>query len=165
MTRSLFNPSIQREVSTNRFFGKDTRQRPFAGIWVYPVDDVDCPPLEFGTDQYGNTTQLWTPCLLNDWLQVDSDAVENLEMFAFRGHYDGSLEFKGHLDASGGATSGSVAFILPGMGDLEPDYVTLLDENQIWDTIITDDAGTTFQSAMVKIDADTGEVTITWPIS
>jgi hypothetical protein len=153
VTRSIYTPSVHRDISSGRFISKDNRQRPFAGSWVEPVNDGDCP-----------ADPEWIPCLLNDWIQVDP-GDEGLEPFGFRMHYDGSLEFKGHLDASDGAVSGTVALILPGMGDLEPDYVDLLDNSQYWDTVITDDAGISFQIALVKIDADTGEVTITWPAS
>jgi hypothetical protein len=75
---------------------------------------------------------------------------------------DGSLEFKGHLDASG-ATSGTVAFTLPGFTDGEPDYT--LPNDQYFHTVITPDDGTTFQIALVFIDSTTGDVTITWPAS
>lgn len=164
MSRNLCEPSIYRSVAANRYVSKDTRQRPYAGEWVHPVDDAECPPLEGGLDQFGNVTHLWTPCLINNWLQVDP-ADANLESFAFRIHYDGSLEFKGHLDASGGATSGTVAFLLPGLNTLEPDYIDALDHSQFWDSIITDDAGITFIDAGILIDALTAEVTITWPIN
>lgn len=164
MSRNLCEPNIYRSVAANRYVGKDTRQRPFAGAWVHPVDDADCPPTENGTDQFGNITQLWTPCLINDWLQVNP-ADANLETFGFRMHYDGSLEFKGHLDASGGATSGTVAFLLPGMNTLEPDFIDALPHSQFWDTIITDDAGSTFTDAGILIDASTAEVIISWPIN
>lgn len=80
-------------------------------------------------------------------------------------HYDGSLEFKGHLDASGGATSGTVAFLLPGMNTLEPDFIDAMDHSQFWDTIITEDLGITFTDAGILIDALTAEVTISWPIN
>ena len=149
MSRNLHEPTTQRAIATNRFVGKDTRQRPFASFWVEPVNDGDTPDPS------------WVPVLMNDWLQVDPGA-EGLEPFGFRVHYDGSLEFKGHLDAQN-ASSGTVALILPGMGDLEPDYVELLDNDQYWDSVITDDGGTAFQIALLKITANTGEVTITWP--
>jgi hypothetical protein len=164
VTRSLYEPTPERATANIRFIGKDTRQQPFAGDWIYPLNDAECPPIEGDPNPWGGIQHDWTPCLLNDWLQVDP-ADAGLESFAFRTHYDGSLEFKGHLDASGGATSGSAAFILPGMNTLEPDYIGLLDNSQFWDTVITDDVGSSFQMALVLIDTDTGEVIITWPVS
>ncbi len=147
MTKNLHEPSNERAISRNRFQGKDTRQKPLAFRWWEPgctIGENGCTGLE--------------PLLENSWLQPTAP----LEKFAFRRHADGSLEFKGHLDASGGAVSGSVAVTLPGANGLE-EYDFLIANDQFWHTTITDDAGTSFSLALVKIDSTTGEVTITWP--
>ena len=97
--------------------------------------------------------------LENNWAQPSAP----LEPYAFRLHADGSLEFKGHLDASGGASSGTVAVTLPGANAGEVDF--LLANDQYFLTLITTDDGSSFTAAQVFIDSTTGEVTITWPIS
>ena len=165
MTKNLHEPSALRAINENRSRGKNLQQTPHAGAWIHPLNDADCPPDPYTIGPYG-IEYAWTPCLVNDWLQVE----DPLEPFAFRRHFDNSLEFKGHLDASGGAVSGTVAFTLPGSLPDEPNYQ--LDNDQFFITVVTDDAGSTFQTAMVFIQsADAaspavgGDVTITWPAS
>lgn len=165
MTKNLHQPSAMREIQTNRQRGKNNQQRPYAGDWIHPLNDADCPPTPYTIGPYGIEYE-WTPCLLNDWIQVE----DPLEPFAFRRHFDNSLEFKGHLDASAGAVSGTVAFRLPGSNEDEPNY--LLDNDQFFITVVTDDAGASFQTAMVFIQSAAaaapnpgGDVTITWPAS
>lgn len=165
MTKNLHQPSALRAINANRARGKNLQQTPHAGAWIHPLDDADCPPDPYTIGTYG-IEYAWTPCLQNDWLQVTSP----LEPFAFRRHFDNSLEFKGHLDASGGAVSGSVAFTLPGSLEDEPNYQ--LDSDQFFITVVTDDAGASFQTAMVFIQSASaaspavgGDVTITWPAS
>lgn len=145
---NIHEPTRDRAISTNRFQGKDTRLKPLASKWIEPVNGGDAIPA---------TSPDWTPELQNSWIQV----VAPLEPFAFRLHYDGSLEFKGHLDSSGGAVTATIAFTLPGIAGGEPDYT--LDMDQYWHTTITNDTGTTFTLALVFIDSTTGDVTISWP--
>lgn len=153
MTRNIHEPSFPRQVRQNRFGVKGQRQKPHAGRWVVPeCDETDVDEAAAGC--FGDE-----PVLQNNWNQPSAP----LEPFAFRKHMDGSLEFKGHLDASGGAVSGSVAFTLPGANDGEPDY--LLPNDQYWHTTITTDDGSIFTLALVFIDAMTGDTTITWPAS
>ena len=160
MTANIGEPNPAKAITANRYWTRDTRKRPLAGRWYEP----GCS-MEPGDPLYYVECKGDEPLLENDWLQVE----DPLEKFAFRLHADGSLEFRGHLDASGGAVSGSVAVTLPGAlepGETEPargDFRPARD--QFFLSVVTDDAGVTFQAALVKIDASTGEVTITWPIS
>lgn len=149
MTKALFDPTPERKITQNRFFIKDTRQKPLAFSWWTP----DC------TVGDGCTAAQAAVVLQNNF----SQPTGTLELFAFRLHADGSLEFKGHLDTSGGAVSGTVAFTLPGANTGEVDF--LLPNDQFWHTTITTDDGTTFFLALVFIEATTGDVTITWPVS
>ncbi len=151
MTKNLHEPSNERGISRNRFLGKDTRQKPLAFRWWEPgctVGTAGCtgdePPLENGFAQ-------------------PSDA-SGLEKFAFRRHADGSLEFRGHLDASG-AASGTVAVTLPGANGLE-EYDFLIARDQNWHTTIRTAPGTSptaFTLALVEVNATTGAVKIYWP--
>lgn len=147
MTANIHEPSFPRMIVHNRWLSQDTRQKPGAFRWWEP----DCV---VGDGCTGDE-----PPLENSWQQPSAP----LERFAFRLHTDGSLEFKGHLDASGGATSGSVAVTLPGANPGEVDFRPAND--QFWITAITTDDGSSFSTALVGIDASTGEVTITWPPS
>ena len=47
--------------------------------------------------------------------------------------------------------------------DMQSDY--LLDNDQSFETIITTDGGTTLELAFVYVDATSGDVTITWPVT
>lgn len=136
MTRNIHEPSDSGAINVNRFGIKQARTRPLAFAWWEPGD---LP---------GTTLQ-------NSWAQASAP----LETFAFRLHSDGSLEFKGHLDSSG-ASSGTVAVTLPGAntGDIEfrPAH------DQFFVSAIYD--GATPQSALVYLDATTGDVTITFPL-
>ena len=149
MTRPLTDPGdvLEREIGLNRF--EVQRQVFMPGAFPWRTPDIDDPP------PTGPTPELET-----GWAQPSPP----LERFAYRLHTDGSLEFKGHLDASG-ASSGTVALTLPEADDdlQEPSY--RLSRDQYFHTVITPDDGVTFQMALVFIKAATGEVTITWPIS
>jgi hypothetical protein len=151
VTANIHEPSFPRAISLNRFGVKEQKQKPHAGRWITPgcdeTDDADAAAGCFGDE----------PLLENLWQQP----AATLERFAFRKHMDGSLEFKGHLDTSGGAVSGTVAVTLPGAADGEPDY--LLPNDQYWHTVITD--GVTFMIALIFVDSSTGEITVTWPAS
>ncbi len=151
MTKNLNEPSNERAIARNRFQGKDTRQKPLAFRWWEPGCAIgtdgctgDEPPLEPG------------------WAQPSP--ASGLERFAFRRHADGSLEFKGHLDASA-AVSGTIAFTLPGAdGLVEYDFLIASDQN--WHTTIRTAPGmspTAFSLALVEINATTGDVTLYWP--
>lgn len=157
MTRNIHEPSLYRQASANRFGVKEQRQKPHAGHWVIP----DCAALLALDDPRVSVADcsIDTITLQNSWQQPSSP----LELFAFRLHMDGSLETRGHLDASGGAVSGSIALTFPGAAAGEPDY--LLPRDQYWHTVITTDDGTTFQIALVFIEAASGDMTITWPAS
>lgn len=148
MSKALSDPTPERKITQNRFQIKDTRQKPLAFSWWTP----DC------TLGDGCTAAQEDVVLVNGWAQVTAP----LELFAFRLHADGSLEFKGHLDAAG-ASSGTVAFTLPGANAGEVDF--LLPNDQYWHTTITTDDGVTFFLALVFIESATGDVTITWPHS
>lgn len=144
MTANLHEPSPLRAQRKTTFIGKDTRQKPLAFRWWEPdctVGDDGCtgdePPLENGFAQ----------------------PSAPLEPFAFRLHADGSLEFKGHLDAAAAVTE-TVAVTLPGANAGEVDFRPPMD--QYWHTTIVE-APSTFTLALVFIDSTTGEVTISWP--
>lgn len=158
MSKSLFDPTPERKITQNRFQIKDTRQKPLAFRWWQP-DCMYCDDLD-DDDNCASSCTGDEPELDNDWLQPTN--VSGLEKFAFRLHADGSLEFKGHLNAEN-ASSGTVAFTLPGMNTGEVNF--LPEKDQYWHTTITTDDGATFFLAMVFIDSTTGEVTITWPAS
>lgn len=152
MSRNIHHQTAMGLINSNRTVLKYTRQKPLAFHWWTP----DCS----ATDDAGQGCTGDEPPLINNWAQPDPP----LEKFAFRLHTDGSLEFKGHLDASG-AASGTVAFVLPGLytdpADALPDFRPPND--QFFHTTITTDDGTSFSLAQVHIDSDTGEVTIVWP--
>lgn len=138
---------INYQVDSNRRRVERLERRRLAGRWWEP----DCT-----LDPYGITCTGLEPALENGWAQPSSP----LERFAFRLHADGSLEFKGHLD-SAGASSGTVAFTLPGANI--PDEIDFRPPNdQFFLTVVYDGANP--QGAMVYIDSTTGEVTITFPI-
>jgi hypothetical protein len=143
MSRPLFEPNEYTALAGHSWALTDISKRSLAGAWVEPTT--------------GSPDPLWVPVYQNGW----DTATAPLETFAFRRHKDGSLEFKGHLDATG-ATSGTIAFTLPGLGVGEPNY---WDENmgdQYFHTTITPD-GATFSLALVFIDSTTLDVTVTWP--
>lgn len=151
MSKSIYEPSDTRQIAKNRFGVKDLRQKPLAFRWWEPeCDDLGvngCTGLE--------------PELLNGFAQPSD--VSNLEKFAFRLHADGSLEFRGHLDAQA-ASSGDVAFILPGDPG-EVDFRVLANDQNVYTVIRTAPGSGTasFTLAMWEINATTGEVTIYWP--
>lgn len=148
MTRSLYEPTLWRATAKNRFGVKTLKQKPLAMRWWEP----ECTP------GGGGGCSGDEPPLLNSWAQPSPP----LEKFAFRLHADGSLEFKGHLDASA-ASSGTVAVTLPGAIPGEIDF--LPPNDQYFVSVITPDDGATFQTALVFIESTTGDVTITWPAS
>lgn len=148
MTRALGDPSEPERQIGHNTFGLQ-RQEFTQGAFIWRTPDIDDPP------PVGVTAELE-----NGWAQP----ALPLEKFAYRLHTDGSLEFKGHLDASG-ASSGTVALTLPDeffdvTYETEPSYRPTRD--LFFPTIIYD--GATPQNAMVYIEAITGEVTITWPL-
>lgn len=161
MSKSLFEPHPYREIAKANYGVHDLRQKPLAFRWwqpqcVWPLEDpcTDTRNCYSGCTQEMNAVQFQ-----NNWRQPSDSS--GLEKFAFRLHADGSLEFKGHLDTSGGASSGTVAFTLPGAVPGEIDF--LLPNSQFFHTTITNDDGLSFTLALVHIDAVTGDVTITWP--
>lgn len=150
MTRNLYEPTDQSRISQNRYKIKDTRQKPLASQWIQPVNAGD--PIPADEPNY-------TPALENGWLQPTG----GLETFAFRLHYDGSPEFRGHLNAQG-AVSGTVAVTLPGALVGDPNYLPANDQD--WHTTIRTAPGigtVAFTLALVVINATTGTVTIYWP--
>lgn len=165
MTVNIHEPTRDRAIARNRYVGKDTRQRPGASQWITVLNangdgDPECPPDQESTDPIhsGLTVFDWTPCFQNGYLQVE----DPLELFAFRKHYDGSLEFMGHIDVQN-ASSGDIAFTLPGIAGGEPDYT--LAKDRYFHITITDNGGTNFIIAMVFIDSTTGDVSLVWPAS
>jgi hypothetical protein len=155
MSKPINEPFLHQQVAENKFKIKDTRQWVSSTRWWEP-ECIVCPGVGCYDECRGNE-----PGLQNSWQQPSPP----LQKFAFRLHRDGSLEFRGHLDASGGATSGTVAVTLPGTADpdTEPNFVP--SEDQYFHTAITTDDGSTFQIALVFLDSSNGEVTITWPAS
>lgn len=152
MTRPLYEPTPTRQQTKNAWGVRDVKRQPLAFGWWMP----DCDPGDQA--QFPGCSGLEPP-LVNDWAQPSAP----LETFAFRLHADGSLEFRGHLDTSQGAVSGTVAVTLPGANDGEADFRPAHD--QYWHTTITTDDGVTFFLALVFIDSTSGDVTITWPHS
>lgn len=159
MSRSLYEPSPARATAANRFQIKDTRQKPLAFRWWQP-DCIFCEDLS-DDDNCANPCDGDEPPLLNGFAQPSN--ASDLEKFAFRLHADGSLEFKGHLDAQA-AASGDVAFVLPGANAGEVDFRLANDQN--WHTTIRTAPGsgpTSFTLALVEVIASTGDVIIYWP--
>lgn len=155
MTRNLYEPTDQSRIVQNRYKIKDTRQKPLASQWIIPVNEGD--PIPDDEPEY-------TPELENDWLQPD--AGSGFQKFAFRLHYDGSIEFQGHLDTAGGGSDSTVAVTLPGANVGEPNYLAGLEPRlQYGDTIIIDTTANTFQKAAFLVDGDTGEVTMYFPVT
>lgn len=151
MTRPISEPSFPKKIAVNRWQNKENRQKPLASHWVTP----DCGALSLAAGEcFGDE-----PGLQNNWAQPPS----GIEPFSFRLHMDGSLDFKGHLDASGGAVSGSVAVTIPGANEGDTDYLSGMNGDQYASTVITPDSGATFQIAMVFLDSTSGDLTITWP--
>lgn len=156
MSRNIYHPTTDTNVSKNRFGNKTTHQKPGAFKWWTPDCDYTDP------DIAANGCTGEEPPLENGWAQptLGSGMTGNdLEPFAFRLHSDGSLEFKGHLDSSG-ASSDTVAVTLPGAVVGEVDFRPAND--QFFITTLWDGSG--FIPAAVYIDSDTGEVTISFPI-
>ncbi len=157
MTVPLSEPNEYKEIWFNAFQTKDVRQKPLAFGWWQP----DCTGAAVPGDETYSTDgckPLQEAVVLQNGF-VQPTTASGIEKFAFRLHADSSLEFKGHLDASG-ASSGTVAFTLPGMNLGEVNFVPLNDHYFI--TAITPD-GSTFSTALVFIDSTTGDVTLTWP--
>ena len=148
MSRNIYEPTTERQVRRNQNDRKVTHQKPHAFRWWVPECELPGVAAEICEGD--------EPELVNGWAQVNAP----LEPFGFRLHADGSLEFKGHLDAAG-AASGTVALTLPGANAGEVDFLPAMD--QFFLTLITDDGGSSFTTAMVFIDATSGDVTITWP--
>jgi len=153
MAVPLGEPTPYDQIWHNQFQTKDTRQQPHALRWWQPncTYGTGCETCYTGCKDN-------EPPLVNGWAQPLN--ATNLEKFAFRLHADGSLEFKGHLNAAG-AASGTVAVTLPGAVLGEDDFRP--PNNQFFITVITTDSGVTFTTAMVKVFSATGNVTITWP--
>lgn len=146
--RNISEPNPDKQIRRNVFGIKTARQKPGAFKWWVP-----------GCSSVADAAAGCTgdePALVNSWEQPS----DPLERFGFRLHADGSLEFKGHLNAAN-AVSGTVAVTLPGANAGDVDF--LLANDQYFHTVITTDDGTSFQIAMVFIEAATGDVTITWP--
>jgi hypothetical protein len=150
MSRNIHEPSLYRQMAGQRSLLRGTRRRPGAFRWWVPGCDPNDP------SQAGDGCTGDEPPLQNSFAQP----APPLEKFAFRLHADGSLEFTGHLDVSG-ATSGTVAFTLPGANAGEIDFRPSND--QFFTTVVYD--GATPRHAMVKLDSVTGDVTLTWPIT
>ena len=148
MTRTVNEPTIWGAAWKNAARIKDQQQKPGAMRWWQP---------ECTVGSGGCTGE--EPGLMNGWAQPD----DPLQKFAFRLHSDGSLEFRGHLDSSG-ASSGTVAVILPGVNPGEVDFLASLPHDQFFVTAIFDDGGTP-RAAVIYIDATTYEVTITFPLT
>lgn len=160
MSRNLYEPTDQSQISQNRYKIRDTRKKPPAGAWIFPLDPVDCPPTEGGTDQFGNITRDWTPCLLDGAKQPSN--TSGLTKFAFRQNYDGSLEFTGMLDLED-STSPAMVVVIPGVLAGDPDYFGSLVGAQVWANPISTPDFTEYVIAQFFLDYSTGELTITWP--
>jgi len=110
------------------------------------VPDIDEHPEGGGGSAAGPWVNL---LLLNGW----QNAGEPFFDTAVRLSGDGSLEFRGHLDAAN-AVSGSVAFNLPSQ------FRPVHEISYISDVQVDEDGG--FSTARILIKTD-GDVTITWP--
>lgn len=152
MSRNISEPHPNKQIRKNEFGIKTSRQKPGAFKWWTP----ECDSGDEDAAAAGCTGD--EPPLENSWEQPSAP----LESFSFRLHTDGSLEFKGHLNAEN-ASSGTVAVTLPGANAGEVDFRPAND--QYFVTVITTDDGTSFTTALVFIDSTTGEITITWPAS
>lgn len=151
MTRNLYHPTTDRNVSKNRAQIKTTHQKPGAFKWWEPECDAN------DADEAAAGCTGDEPALQNGWAQVASP----LQKFAFRLHADGSLEFRGHLD-SAGASSGTVAVTLPGANAGEVDFLDGLVGDQFFISVIYDGADP--EPAMIYVEKATGDVTITFPV-
>lgn len=152
MTRNIHEPTFPRSIRQNTYQTKGQRQKPLASHWVTPDCDASS---EIDAPTTSGECRGTEPELQNGFAQPTG----SLEPFSFRKHYDGSLEFKGHLDVEN-ASSGDIAFTLPGENDGEPDY--RLDNDQWFTTIVVNADGNDFMSAAVLIEA-AGDVSIFWP--
>lgn len=94
-----------------------------------------------------------TPVLLNGWTQAGAP----YDLCQYRRHMDGSLEMHGHLKPG---SSGTVAFVLKGAADGEPDYRLTKDDSFLTDILVTPGV---FTIARVRIYAATGNVEIYYP--
>jgi hypothetical protein len=118
---------------------------PMAFRWRTPDVDDDPP----------------TPPLENSFAQPAIGA--GLERFSYRLNTNGELEFKGHLDMSGGAAFGTVALTLPEpVGDeVEPSYRNSRLRVEGYTVNVTSTGGLAGVAlARAVVDPDTGEVTI-----
>ena len=145
--------NVNTQIDENRARIEQVERRQLAGRWWEPdcevtnPDDDGCTGLE--------------PPLENGFAQPTPGSGPNggdLERFAFRLHTDGSLEFKGHLDVSG-ASSGDIAFVVPGAVDGEIDFRPAND--QFFGPLVFEDGSL----GMAYVDSVFGEVVIEWPVS
>jgi len=98
-----------------------------------------------------------------EWINGYAQIIPPYEPFTFRVYTSRFPEFKGHIEVSG-ATSGDPAFVLP--TEDEVDGIAVILPHDMFDhIIITEDGGTTFIHALVKIDSTTNEFSLTWPAS
>lgn len=98
-----------------------------------------------------------------EWINGYAQITPPYEPFTFRVYTSRFPEFKGHIDVSG-ATSGDPAFVLP-LEDEVDGHAVILPYDMFDHIIITEDGGTTFIHALVKIDSTTNEFSLTWPAS
>jgi hypothetical protein len=145
VTANIHEPTHARAVTHVRAVGKDTRQKPFAGRWITPVDTGDPIPA---------TSPDYTPELQNNFVQV----IAPKQKWQFRLRYDGDLQFQGTLNVSA-AVNGDIAITLPGYIAEEPYYSP--DRDQGYTTQVTTD-GVTLLNAVAHVDASTGDVTVSW---
>ena len=115
-----------------------TIQKEGPGPWIYVGD--------YPTDDF---TTYWSPPWENSFTFVVGHRV------AFRHGVDGLLEFKGQFDLTAGAVTGDVAFTLP--SDWRGDQLDFLIPLEL--------SATEFNMVRVVVDADTGEVTLHWPVT
>lgn len=150
MTKPLSEPSIYKDVSSNTYQTKDTRQKPQAFRWWMP----DCDASYADTVCTGEE-----PTLLNSFAQP----FGNLEAFAFRLNADGRIQTKGVLDVSS-ASSGGVAWVMPGINPGEKDFIP--PANGFFDSFSLRVSPSGTESNVVPatgtVDATTGDVIVSW---
>lgn len=152
MSRNIHEPSLYRQMAGQRSLLRGTRRRPGAFRWWVP----DCDPNDPSQAKEGCSGD--EPSLINGFAQPTS----GLEPFGFRLNADGKIQTKGFLDVSG-ATSGDVAWVMPGANPGEVDFIPSTEGDDGFSLNVTTTGNVNgVVPASAHVDADTGEVTVTW---
>jgi hypothetical protein len=147
VSRSLYEPNTIRDVAKGKQGVKSLQQKPAAMRWW----QLECTPGDSGCT--GDE-----PFFINGFAQPTGV----LELFAFRLNADGLIQTEGFIDTTG-ATSGTVAWVMPGVNPGETDFIPPTSANEGFPVkVTTDGAATGITSGQAYIDAVTGDVTVTW---